>query len=51
MKEARLYELAYEALLERWGRSYDDVRNYPNCDFFEKSKRNYGMSYLILKMK
>jgi len=26
MNEARLYELAHEALLTRWGRSYDDVR-------------------------
>lgn len=52
MNEARLYELAHEALLTRWGRSYDDVRNYPNCDFFSKqSKRNYGMSYLILNVK
>lgn len=51
MSEARLYELAHEALLTRWSRSYDDVRNYPNCDFLKHSKRNYGMSYLILKMK
>ena len=35
MNEARLYELAHEALLTRWGRSYDNVRNYPDCDFFK----------------
>ena len=32
MSEVRLYELAHEALLTRWRRSYDDVRNYPNCE-------------------
>ena len=35
MNEARLYELAHEALLTRWGRSYDDVRKYPDCDFIK----------------
>ena len=49
MKEARLYELAYEALLERWGKSYDDVRNYPNCDFFEKKQKELWNELLNLK--
>lgn len=34
MKEARLYELAYEALLERWGREYDYTMKYPDIEVF-----------------
>lgn len=29
MSEERLYKLAYEALLERWSRRYEDVQNHP----------------------
>lgn len=29
MKEERLYELAREALLNRWGREYDFLKKYP----------------------
>ena len=39
MNEARLYELAHEALLTRWGRSYDNLRNYPDCDFFQNKAK------------
>ena len=49
MSEARLYELAHEALLTRWGRSYDDVRKYPNCDFFETKERELWNELLILE--
>lgn len=35
MNEARLYELAHEALLTRWGRSYDDVRKYWKVYFYD----------------
>lgn len=34
MSEERLYQLAYEALLERWSRRYNDVQNYPGNEFF-----------------
>lgn len=34
MKEARLYELAHEALLERWGREYDYTMEYPDIEAF-----------------
>lgn len=34
MKEARLYELAYEALLERWGIEYDYTMKYPDVEVF-----------------
>ena len=49
MSEARLYELAHEALLTRWVRSYDDVRNYPNCDFFETKEKELWNELLILE--
>lgn len=29
MKEERLYELAREALLNRWGREYDFLKEHP----------------------
>lgn len=34
MSEERLYQLAHEALLERWSRRYEDVQNYPGYEFF-----------------
>ena len=49
MSEARLYELAHEALLARWSRSYDDVRNYPNCDFFETKQKELWNDLLNLE--
>ena len=49
MSEARLYELAYEALLTRWSRSYDDVMNYPNCDFFETKQKELWNELLNLE--
>lgn len=49
MSEARLYELAHEALLSRWSRSYDDVRNYPNCDFFETKQKELWNELLNLE--
>lgn len=39
MKEERLYELAHEALLEKWSRAYADVRSYPSCEFFRPEER------------
>lgn len=38
-----------EALLSRWGRSYDDVRNYPNCDFFETKQKELWNELLNLE--
>lgn len=29
VEEERLYELAYEALLNRWGREYDFLKEHP----------------------
>lgn len=29
MKESRLYELAREALLDKWGREYDFLNEHP----------------------
>lgn len=29
MKEERLYELAHEALLIKWGREYNFLKEYP----------------------
>lgn len=49
MNEARLYELAHEALLTRWGRSYDDVRKYPDCDFFETKQKELWNELLNLE--
>ena len=49
MREARLYELAHEALLTRWSMSYDDVRNYPNCDFFETKQKELWNELLNLE--
>lgn len=49
MNEARLYELAHEALLTRWGRSYDDVRNHPNCDFFKTKQKELWNELLNLE--
>ena len=39
MKEERLYELAHEALLNKWSSAYADVRNYPGCEFFVSEER------------
>lgn len=39
MSEERLYKLAYEALLEIWCRTYEEVRNYPGCEFFLSEER------------
>lgn len=50
MSEARLYELAHEALLTRWGKSYD-VRNYPYCYFFETKQKELWNELLNLEMK
>lgn len=30
MKEKRLYELAHEALLMKWGKEHDFLEKYPN---------------------
>ena len=49
MSEARLYELAHEALLTRWSMSCDNVRNYPNCDFFETQKKKLWNELLNLE--
>lgn len=49
MNEARLYELAHEALLTRWGRSYDNVRNYPDCDFFKTKQKELWNELLNLE--
>lgn len=43
MSEARLYELAHEALLARWSRSY------PNCDFFETKQKELWNELLNLE--
>lgn len=42
MKEARLYELAYEALLERWSREYDYTMKYPDIEVFAAHEKNFG---------
>lgn len=33
----------------RWSRSYDDVRNYPNCDFFETKQKELWNELLNLE--
>lgn len=39
MKEERLYKLAYECLLGKWRKAYEDVLNYPSCEFFRSIER------------
>ena len=39
MKEKRLYELAHECLLGKWGKAYEDVRSYPSCESFKSIER------------
>lgn len=49
MNEARLYELAHEALLTRWGRSYDNLMNNPDCDFFKTQQKKLWNELLNLE--
>lgn len=39
MKETRLYELAYEALLERWGREYYYAMKYPDIEGYTAQEK------------
>lgn len=39
MKEERLYELAYEALSNKWGREYDFLKEHPENEISQIRER------------
>lgn len=49
MSEERLYQLAHEALLERWSRRYEDVQNYPGYEFFMSEEKKLWNELLNLE--
>ena len=49
MKETRLYELAYEALLERWGREYDYTMKYPDIEGYTAQEKELWNELLNLE--
>ena len=49
MKEARLYELAYEALLERWARECDFLKEHPENEISQIKEKELWNELLNLK--
>ena len=49
MKETRLYEFAYEALLERWGREYDYTMKYPDNEGYTAQEKELWNELLNLE--
>lgn len=44
MKEKRLYELAHEALLNKWGKENDFLKEHPENEISQIREKSCGMS-------
>lgn len=40
MKEKRLYELAHEALLNKWGKEYNFLKEHPENEILQLREKN-----------
>lgn len=49
MKEERLYELAYEALSNKWAREYDFLKEHPENEISKIRERELWNELIELK--
>ena len=49
MSEARLYELAHEALLNKWGREYDFLKEHPENEISQIKEKELWNELLNLE--
>ena len=49
MNEARLYELAHEALLNKWGRENDFLKEHPENEISQIKEKELWNELLILE--